>query len=200
MRRKPAIFLDRDGVINTDKVGYVERWDEFQFCPGALAAIRQLTEAGWEIYVITNQSGIAKGLYSKQRLIDIHWRMLLEVRRAGGQILGVEFCPHADEDKCMCRKPRPGKLLKAAAKGGIDLERSCLVGDSARDIEAGAAVGCTTFWVQTHCTDERTQRQREEMVVAPDYEVENLAQAVERILQTALLPKDINELGGSKRP
>jgi len=182
MRRKPAIFLDRDGVINTDKVGYVESWDEFHFCPGALAAIRQLTEAGWEIYVITNQSGIAKGLYSKQRLMDIHWRMLLEIRRAGGRVLGIQFCPHTDEDECLCRKPRPGMLLKAAAKWGIDLEHSYLVGDSARDIQAGAAVGCTTFWVQTHCTDERTQRQREEMVVAPDYEIRDLAEAVETIL------------------
>jgi len=182
MRRKPAIFLDRDGVINTDKVGYVESWDEFHFCPGALEAIRRLTEAGWEIYVITNQSGVAKGLYSKQRLIDIHWRMMIEIRRAGGRVLGIQFCSHTDEDECMCRKPQPGMLLKAAAKWGLDLARSYLVGDSARDIQAGVTVGCTTFWVQTHYTDERTQRQRETMVIAPDYQVKDLAEAVEIIL------------------
>jgi len=182
MRRKPAILLDRDGVINVDAPGYVESWDEFQFCPGALAAIRQLAEAGWEIYVITNQSGVAKGLYSEQRLIDIHWRMMIEIRRAGGRILGVQFCPHTDEDECWCRKPRPGMLLKAAAKWGLDLAQSYLVGDSAHDIQAGAAVGCTTFWVQTHHTDERTQRQREKMVIAPDYEVKGLAEAAGIIL------------------
>ncbi len=182
MRRKPAILLDRDGVINTDQVGFVESWDEFHFCPGALEAIRRLTEAGWEIYVITNQSGIAKGLYSKQRLMGIHWQMLLEIRRAGGRILGVQFCPHNDEDKCLCRKPRPGMLLKAATKWGLDLACSYFVGDTARDIQAGAALGCTTLWVQTHCTDERTQRQREKMVVAPDYEVRDLVAAAEVIL------------------
>ncbi len=195
MRRKPAILLDRDGVINIDGPGYVESWAEFQFCPSALEAIRRLTEAGWEIYVITNQAGIAKGLYSEQRLMDIHWRMMIEIRRAGGRVLGIQFCPHTDEDECLCRKPRPGMLLKAAAKWGLDLARSYFVGDSARDIQAGAAVGCTTLWVQTHYTDERTQRQREKMVVAPDYEVEDLAGAVEAILQIALLPKAINEFG-----
>ncbi len=182
MRYKPAILLDRDGVINTDKVGWVERWAEFQFCPGALQAIRKLTEAGWELYVITNQSGVARGLYSEQRLMDIHWRMMIEIRRAGGRILGVQFCPHTDEAECMCRKPRPGMLLKAAAKWGLDLAQSYFVGDTARDIQAGAAVGCTTLWVQTHCTDERTQRQREKMVIAPDYEVTDLAKAVETIV------------------
>ena len=73
-------------------------------------------------------------------------------------------------------------LLKAAAKWGLDLAQSYFVGDTARDIQAGAAVGCTTLWVQTHCTDERTQRQREKMVIAPDYEVTDLAKAVETIV------------------
>jgi len=182
MRHNPAILLDRDGVINADKVGYVESWDEFHFCPGALEAIRRLTEAGWEIYVITNQAGIARGLYSEQRLMDIHWRMMIEIRRAGGRVLGIQFCPHTDEDECLCRKPRPGMLLNAAAKWGLDLTRSYLIGDSARDIQAGASVGCTTFWVRTHYSDERTQRQREKMVSAPDYEVKDLAEAVETIL------------------
>ena len=184
MRSKPAIFLDRDGVINVDGPGYVESWSEFQFCPGALAAIRKLTEVGWEIYVITNQAGIAKGLYSEQRLMDIHWRMLLEIRRAGGQVLGIQFCPHTDEDACMCRKPRPGMLLKAAAKWGLDLTRSYFIGDSARDIQAGAVVGCTTLWVQTHYTDERTQRQRDSMVVRPDYDVKDLTEAAAIILES----------------
>jgi len=182
MRGKPAILLDRDGVINADGPGYVESWAEFQFCPGALEAICRLTEAGWEAYVITNQSGIAKGLYSERRLMDIHWRMLLEIRRAGGRVLGIQFCPHADEDECLGRKPEPGMLLKAAAKWGLDLARSYLIGDSARDIQAGATVGCTTFWVQTHYSGEYTQRQREKMVVAPDYEVTDLAKAVEIIM------------------
>lgn len=195
MRCKPAILLDRDGVINIDGPGYVESWDGFQFCAGALAAIRKLTEAGWEIYVITNQSGIAKSLYSEQGLVDIHWRMMIEIRRAGGRVLGIQFCPHTDEDECLCRKPRAGMLRKAAAKWGLDLARSYLVGDSARDIQAGAAVGCTTFWVQTHYTDERTQRQREKMVVAPDYEVEDLAGAAEAILQTTVPPESISEFG-----
>ncbi len=183
MRSEPAVFLDRDGVINIDGPGYVTSWEEFRFYPGALAAIRRLTEAGWEVYVITNQSGIAKGLYSKQRLTDIHWRMLVEIRKAGGRVLGIQYCPHTDEDECRCRKPQPGMLLKAAAKWGLDLRRSYLIGDSARDIEAGKAAGCTTCFVHTQYSGERAWQQEEEMVAQPDFQAQDLAEAVEIILE-----------------
>ncbi len=185
MRRKPAVFLDRDGVINIDQPGYVTSWEGFHFHSGALEAIAELTTAGWEIYVITNQSGITRGLYSRQRLVEMHWRMLLQIRKAGGRVLGVQFCPHTDEDGCMCRKPQPGMLYKAAAKWGLDLARSCFIGDTARDIQAGSAAGCTTFWIATHYSAEETQRQRDMMVSQPDYEVQDLAEAVRIILAGA---------------
>ncbi len=181
-RSRPAIFLDRDGVINFDSRDYVKTWDEFEFCPGSLEAIARLTAARWEIYVITNQSGIRRGLMPWPHLLDIHARMQIEVGRAGGRIAGIQVCPHAPDDHCLCRKPQPGMLLKAAAKWGLDLKHSYYVGDSARDVQSGHTAGCTTIWITTHATRELHQRQEEKMVIPPDYQAQDLAEAVEIIL------------------
>lgn len=180
MRCRPAVFLDRDGVINYDRDDWVKSWEEFRFYPGSREAIAQLTDAGREIYIITNQSGVGRGLMPGRRLLDIHAKMQIEVARAGGRIMGIQVCPHTPDDHCRCRKPLPGLLLKAAAKWGIDLQRSWLVGDSARDIQAGYAAGCTTIWVTTQATEEL--HQQEQMVIRPDFQVRDLAEAVQIIL------------------
>ncbi len=180
MRCRPAVFLDRDGVINVDRRDYIKTWDEFEFYPGSLQAIARLTASGREIYLVTNQSGVGRGLMPWRRVLDIHAKMQIEVARAGGRIMGIQVCPHTPDDHCRCRKPEPGLLLKAAARWGLDLRRSWLVGDAARDIQAGRAVGCTTIWVTTHPTDEL--RQQEQMVIRPDFQAQDLAEAVEIIL------------------
>ena len=183
MRLRPAVLLDRDGVINRDGRDYVKSWDEFQFCPGALEAIARLTQAKFEIYVITNQSGVGLGIVLLRRLRDIHIKMQLEIARAGGRILGIQVCPHSPDDGCLCRKPEPGLLLKAAAKWGLDLQQSYFIGDAARDIQAGHAVGCTTIFVHTHATEQLRQRQQDNMIAAPDFEAKDLAAAVPIILR-----------------
>lgn len=182
MRCKPAVFLDRDGVINYDRADYVRQWAEFEFCPGSLEAIARLTAAGWEIYVITNQSAVGRGLMPLRRLHDINTKMQLAIGRVGGRIEGIQVCPHSPDDRCQCRKPQPGMLLKAAAKWGLDLKRSYFVGDSVRDIQAGHQAGCTTIFVHTHATDEAPRGQLEKTPVPPDFQAPHLAEAVHIVL------------------
>jgi D-glycero-D-manno-heptose 1,7-bisphosphate phosphatase len=144
-----TIFLDRDGVINRNSGpgDYVKSWEEFQFLPGALAAIARLTEAKFRLLVITNQACIGKGIVSWATLHEIHARMMQEVNRAGGCLEAILCCPHLQEESCGCRKPAPGLLLRAQAEYRVDLGRAIVVGDSVRDVQAGAAVGVPAIMV-----------------------------------------------------
>lgn len=135
-----AIFLDRDGVINQNRVDHVKSWDEFEFVPGALDSIRILTETGLPIFVVTNQAAVNRGQMSLETLDNIHNRMLAEIERAGGCITKVYYCPHDSHEECTCRKPGAGMLLQAAREYNIDLQRSYLVGDAWTDVAAAAAV------------------------------------------------------------
>lgn len=146
-----TIFLDRDGVINRNppNKGYVRKWAEFTFIPNSRKAIRELTEGGYRIIVVTNQSGIGRGLYSEEDLADIHSRMVAEIRKSGGTIDAVYYCPHHPDAGCECRKPKPGMLMRAAREHNIELENAYLIGDTTTDIEAGKSVGTTAFLVLT---------------------------------------------------
>lgn len=144
---KKVIFLDRDGVINKKPADhdYVKRWGEFEFVPGAAEAVKLLTDAGYEIYVISNQRGIARGLMSSEDLLDVNRRMAEELARSGGRIAGVYHCPHGKDENCFCRKPNPGMLFQAAREHHINLTKAVMVGDSASDEAAGIAAGCRTI-------------------------------------------------------
>ena len=146
-----TIFLDRDGVINRNppNKGYVRKWTEFTFIPNARRAIRELTESGYRIIVITNQSGIGRGLYSEEDLRDIHSRMVAEIGKAGGTIDAVYYCPHHPDAGCECRKPKPGMLIRGAREHNVELSSAYLIGDWTTDIEAGQRVGAATFLVLT---------------------------------------------------
>ena len=142
-----ATFLDRDGVINVDH-GYVFRRDDFQFVPGALAACAQLHRRGFALVVVTNQSGIGRGLYGEDDYRRLTEWMSAEFTAAGAPLAGVYFCPHHPQAllpqyrrACDCRKPAPGMMLAAARELSLDLSRSALFGDKASDIEAAAAAG-----------------------------------------------------------
>jgi len=135
-----AIFLDRDGVINQNRVDHVKSWEEFEFVPGALESIRILTETGLPIFVVTNQAVVKRGLISLDTLNDIHQRMLREIEQAGGCVTKVYYCPHDNHEECSCRKPQPGMLLQAAREYNLDLTQSFIVGDAWTDVAAGVAV------------------------------------------------------------
>jgi D-glycero-D-manno-heptose 1,7-bisphosphate phosphatase len=143
------VILDRDGVINEDSDDYIKSPEEWQPIPGSLAAIARLHRAGWRVIVATNQSGVARGLFSIDTLMRIHEKMYRAVSDAGGLIDAVFFCPHHPDDNCLCRKPRPGLLFDIASRLRIDLSGVPLVGDSLRDLEAARAAGATPLLVRT---------------------------------------------------
>ena len=146
-----TVFLDRDGVINRNppNMGYVRRWTEFNFIPNAKKAIRELTENGYRIVVVTNQSGIGRGLFSEESLTNTHSQMLAEISKAGGTIDAVYYCPHHPEAGCECRKPKPGMLIRARREHNIELSSAYLIGDTVTDIQAGQRAGTKTFLVLT---------------------------------------------------
>ena len=150
-----AVFLDRDGTINVDH-GYVFRPGEFEFIAGAPEAIRRLRDAGYLMIVVTNQAGIARGLYGEADVHELHRHLDRELERYGTAIDAYYYCPHHPEKgiepylrECACRKPLPGMLLQAAADFSLNLGGSFLVGDKLSDIEAGLAAGCTPILVDT---------------------------------------------------
>ncbi len=137
------IILDRDGVINQDSDAFVKSPDEWIPIPGSLEAIGRLSHAGWRVVVASNQSGIARGLFSMETLGAIHTRMRQAVAEAGGRIDAIFFCPHGPDEACACRKPLPGMLYDIAHRMDVHLDGVPLVGDSLRDLQAAAAAGCT---------------------------------------------------------
>lgn len=145
----PAIFLDRDGVLNVNRDDHVKCWQEFQFLPGALTAMRMLADLGHPIVVVTNQAIINRGIVTCQTVEAIHRRMQRRIERAGGRVDKVLYCPHTIDEGCDCRKPQPGLLTIAAEELGIDLNNSVFVGDALTDMEAGQRAGCRTVLVRT---------------------------------------------------
>jgi D-glycero-D-manno-heptose 1,7-bisphosphate phosphatase len=139
----PAIFIDRDGVINCRRPGdYVLDWSQFVFVPGIREALKQLSSLGRSIIVISNQAAVGKGLLDLDGLKEITARMN-ETLVADGTILAAAYyCPHRIEDNCPCRKPKPALLFSAAADFNIDLGRSIFIGDSLTDVQAARAAGC----------------------------------------------------------
>jgi D-glycero-D-manno-heptose 1,7-bisphosphate phosphatase len=145
--RKPAVFLDRDGVLNVDH-GYVARREDFQWVEGAIAAVRALNDAGYYVFVATNQSGIARGLYAVEDMQKLHEFMRDELAREGARIDDIRFCPFHPEGTVNAyrrasdwRKPGPGMILDLMKQWPIDLERSVLIGDKQADVEAARAAG-----------------------------------------------------------
>ena len=143
------IILDRDGVINEDSDDYIKSTDEFIPLPDSLEAIARLNHAGYTVMVATNQSGIARGLFSIDTLNAIHSKLRRELSTYGGRVDGIFFCPHGPDDHCDCRKPAPGLLYEIAERTGRSLEGVPAVGDSLRDIQAAQAVGASPVLVKT---------------------------------------------------
>ena len=177
-RLKKAIFLDRDGTINEDNMEYVKSWAEFKFLPKSKSAIRQLNRAGYLVIVITNQSGVSKGLYSEQTLNGINERMKQELALADAHIDAVYYCPHAKEENCNCRKPKTGLIERAVKGHKIDLKKSWIVGDSLKhDIPLGKSAGMKTILVRSG----RIHNQEDITSAAPDFVVDDLMGAVQVI-------------------
>lgn len=155
MAKNRAVFLDRDGTINVE-VRYLSRVEDFEFIPGVPLALRRLSDAGFLLVVVTNQSGIGRGYYDEAALHAIHDHMHDDLAGYGVSIDACYFCPHHPEHaggdyrrECGCRKPLPGMLQQAARDLDIDLSRSYMIGDKLADVEAGLNAGCTPLLVLT---------------------------------------------------
>ena len=143
------VILDRDGTINHDSDEYVKSADEWIPMPGALEAIARLNHAGWHVVVASNQSGLGRGLFDVAALNAKHTKMHKLLAAAGGRIDAVFYCPHSPEETCNCRKPQPGLFEQIGERYGMDLKGVHTVGDTLRDLQAGAAAGCRPHLVLT---------------------------------------------------
>lgn len=137
----PGIFLDRDGVIIENRPNYVRTWSEVVFIPRALIALSKLSNFPYKLVLVTNQSVVGRGFITLDDAEKINQMIYNTILHSGGRIDGIYMCPHAPFDNCVCRKPKPGLILRAAADLHIDLKRSFLVGDALTDIQAGKAAG-----------------------------------------------------------
>jgi D-glycero-D-manno-heptose 1,7-bisphosphate phosphatase len=155
MNPRPAVFLDRDGVLIADD-HYVGSPDRVRMLPGSAEAVAALNRAGWAVVVVTNQAGVAKGYFSAADVEAVHAFVAGQLAGAGAHVDAFYYCPHHPEGtagayrvRCECRKPEPGMLRAAAADLGLDPARSWMVGDRESDLAAGAAAGCRTVLVRT---------------------------------------------------
>jgi len=180
-RLTPAVFLDRDGVINENRPDYVKSWAEMRILPGALDALRALARLDWPIVVISNQSAIGRGLTTREAVDNIHARLSQEVVAAGGRIDAFYYCPHRPGEGCDCRKPATGLLLRAAQELKIDLSRSYMVGDAVEDVQAALAAGCKPILVRTGRGQAALKAMSQELLARCDV-ADDLDDAVNRIL------------------
>ena len=145
--KRKAVFFDRDGVLNVDK-DYLHEIEELEWVEGAKEAVVYLTKKGYTIFVVTNQSGIARGYYTVDAMHRLHEHMAKELAAAGGKVTKFYYCPHLPNGKvpeyaveCDCRKPKPGLLIQAMTEYAIDKDKSFLIGDKRRDIDSATAAG-----------------------------------------------------------
>lgn len=146
MNKRSAIFLDRDGVINKEK-NYVHKMEDFELESNVLDSLKEIKD--YFIFIVTNQSGIAKNIYTEKEFKDFDSTVCNFLMGNGVKITKTYYCPHSFKDKCSCRKPEIGLLLKAEKEFNINLKKSYFVGDKTSDILAGKRAGCKTILVKT---------------------------------------------------
>ena len=173
-QQRRFIVLDRDGTI-VEEGEYLSQPEQVKLIPSAGAALRELQQMGFGLVVITNQSGVGRGIFDQDRLDLIHERLKQLLDREGVHLDGLYVCPHKPDDHCSCRKPKLGLLQKAAEDLGFSLERSIVIGDKAGDIEMGRTAGVVTFLVRTGYGAQW------ENAIAADFVVDDLAAATATI-------------------
>jgi len=175
-----SVFLDRDGTINRE-VNYLNNPDNLELLPRAAEAIKMLNEAGYKVVIITNQSAIARGFLTTERLNKIHERLLRLLSLREAKIDAIYYCPHHPNENCKCRKPRPGLILEASKEHNIELSGSYVIGDKLIDIEAGKRAGCKTILVKTGYGEEEINNINDSN--RPDLIVDDLYEAAKIIVE-----------------
>ncbi len=186
--KKIAVFLDRDGTINED-VGYPSRFEQIKIFPYSFEAIREINKAGLLAIIVTNQSGIARGLLTEKDLNEIHQKMRELFALHNAHFNAIYYCPHYSSsatqnqgNNCQCRKPLPGMAYQAAKEFNLDLKKSYMVGDKVEDILFGKNIGAKSILVLTGF-GKSSRFHLEEIGIKPSYIAENLLEAVTWILK-----------------
>jgi len=191
---KKLVILDRDGVINADSDEYIKSPAEWHPIPGSLEAIARLNQNGYQVAIATNQMAIARGLIDMRMLNAIHQKLYLSALAVGAHINAIFFCPHAIDEFCDCRKPRPGMLTEIGKRFAISLKGVPMVGDALRDMQAAFEVGCAPYLVRTGKGEKTLQTGG----LPPGTQVfDNLASVVEQLLKTAHLASETMEIARS---
>jgi len=180
---KPAVFLDRDGTVIFDK-NYLSSPERVNVYACAAESIKKLRKAGFKIIIVTNQSGIARGLLTEKEVAAVNKRFISVLKKQGALIDGLYYCPHIDEDNCSCRKPKTGMVMRAAKEHNIDLSKSYTVGDHIRDYMLGHNMGGKGLFVLTgHGRGQQKKLNKEK--IQPFAVCKTLKQAAAAILKDA---------------
>ena len=186
---RPAVFIDRDGTL-TEEVGYVNHPSRLRLLPRSAEAVRRLNEAGIPAVVVTNQAGLARGYFTEAVMEAVNLELAAQLARGKARVDGIYICPHHPTEgeppyrqRCECRKPKPGLLLRAAEEMNLDLSRSIMVGDKPSDLEVAPVVGARSALVLTGYGRGEWEYQRDRFRVTPDYVAGDLLDAVEWALK-----------------
>ena len=181
-------YLDRDGTINVEKE-YLSKPDEVELIPGSASAIRLLNEAGYRVFGVSNQAGVARGYFMIEDVLAVNEKVSALVAEGGGRLEGILYCPHHPEGKlpeytkiCGCRKPATGMIEQAVKKYDLNPSETVFIGDKALDIKTGQNIGATTILVYTGYGKSEKQKMQEAGEAAPDYYADDLLCAVRWLL------------------
>ncbi|MCK4665471.1 D-glycero-beta-D-manno-heptose 1,7-bisphosphate 7-phosphatase [Candidatus Dependentiae bacterium] len=184
MKKRPAIFLDRDGTINEER-GYINHPTRLILQPGAIEAVKLINDMGFLAIIITNQAGIARGYYTLDTLNKIHNKLIGEMKDGGAKIDALYFCPHHPDGviekyaiRCECRKPKPGMINKALEEFQIDMDNSFMIGDRYKDVLFGNKLNLKTILVLTGYGIGEWENDREKWELSPDYVARDILDAV----------------------
>jgi len=183
-----AVFLDRDGVINEypGDGKYLTRWEDFRFLPGVILALKKLSDNDFALFIISNQAGVSKGIFSQEELGTITKNMTVELQKENIALSGVYYCTHKPDNNCNCRKPKTGLVENAVQqqkKEGktVDLSKSFFIGDTIRDIETGKSAGLKTILV---FSGKEKLENKNAWGTLPDYTALNLKEAAQIITES----------------
>ncbi|MDQ6989712.1 MAG: D-glycero-beta-D-manno-heptose 1,7-bisphosphate 7-phosphatase [Mariprofundaceae bacterium] len=184
MTQTKLVLLDRDGVINYDSPDYILNADQWLPIPGSLQAIRRLKEAGIEVAICSNQSGLGRDMMNQHDFAGIQHKMMTAIAQAGGQIDYMAYCPHHPDDACACRKPKAGLLLEAmeAVKSDVSNDEVVMIGDSLRDIQAAHCAGVRSMLVGSGYGDAQKILSQAQLLDGSMMLYDNLAACVDVIL------------------
>ncbi|MDR2191701.1 MAG: HAD family hydrolase [Endomicrobium sp.] len=182
--KRPAVFLDRDGTVIFDK-NYLSKPEQVKLYSCAAESINKLRKAGFKIIVVTNQSGIARGMFTIKDLDKVNKKFVSLLKESGAKIDGLYYCPHADKDKCSCRKPLAGMVFRAAKEHNIDIAKSYTVGDSIRDYLLGFNAGTQGGVMTLTGHGKKQQKEIASQKVKPLAVLKNLKQAANFIVKNA---------------